>query len=259
MADTATSTPQANTAASSATPKRNRTGQRKPGKRTAAANKKVPPQAVPLAAAIELVKGFDAPKFDQAVELTFFLGVDTRQADQQVRGSISLPHGVGRSKRVVAFVDDTKRAACLEAGAIMAGGEDMVNEIEKTGFSDFDVAVAEPAMMRFVGKLGRVLGPKGLMPSPKAGTVAADPAAAVAEYAAGKLEYRADRAGIGANVHTVVGRASFDTPKLVENAEAMIEEIKRRKPDTSKGVYIKKVTMKGTMTPAVEVQVAPVA
>ena len=233
--------------------KRNRTGQRKPGKRYTASKGKVPATPVPLAAALEIVKGFDAPKFDQSVELIFNLGIDTRQADQQVRGSISLPNGIGKTKRVIAFVDDTKRAEALEAGAMMAGGEDMVNEIRSSGFSDFDVAVAEPGMMRFVGTLGQTLGPKGLMPSPKAGTVTPDPITAIKEYAAGKLEYRADKGG---NIHTVIGRVSFDTPKLVENAEAMIAEIQGRKPETSKGIYMKKAVLKATMTPAVELQMS---
>ncbi|MEM8874762.1 MAG: 50S ribosomal protein L1 [Planctomycetota bacterium] len=235
------------------TKKRARSSQRRPGKRTKAARANVPDQPVPLAAAIELVKGFQGPKFDQSVELIFNLGVDVKQADQMVRSSISLPHGIGKSNRVVAFVDESNKQAALEAGAIMAGGEDMVGEMEKANFTDFDVAVAEPSMMRHVGKLGKVLGPKGLMPSPKAGTVTADPVTAIKEYAAGKQEFRADAGG---NVHTLIGKASFDTPKLVENAEALIAEVKRLKPESSKGVYMKKAVVKATMTPAVELQVS---
>lgn len=236
-----------------ASKKRNRTGQRGAGKRVKASRTRKPNQAVPLAAAIELIKGMQGPKFDQSVELVFHLGVDVKQADQQVRSSISLPNGIGKTNRVVAFVDDSKKQAALEAGAMMAGGEDMVSEMEKAGFTDFDVAVAEPAMMRHVGKLGKVLGPKGLMPSPKAGTVTPDPLTAIKEYVAGKQEFRADAGG---NVHTVIGKASFATPKLMENAEAMIEAVKRLKPESSKGVYLKKLVIKATMTPAVDVQIA---
>lgn len=232
---------------------RNRSGQRRPGKRIKAARGRLPDQAVPLAAAIELVKGFQGAKFDQSVEMIFNLGVDVKQADQMVRSSISLPHGIGKSNRVVAFVDESNKQAALEAGAVMAGGEAMVVEMEKAGFTDFDVAVAEPSMMRHVGKLGKLLGPKGLMPSPKAGTVTTDPVTAIKEYAAGKQEFRADSGG---NVHTLIGKASFATPKLIENAEALIAEIKRLKPDASKGVYLKKAVIKATMTPAVELQVS---
>lgn len=225
----------------------------KRGKRYQAAAKKVPPQAVPVDAAIALVKGFEKPKFDQSVELIFWLGVDPRQADQNIRSSVTLPHGVGKSKRVVAFCDPSRAQACLDAGAIKAGGEELVKEIESTGFSDFDVAVATPDMMRFVGRLGRLLGPKGLMPAPKAGTVTPDIEAAVRDYSAGKLEFRTDSGG---NVHTVVGRVSFENEKLAENIQTMIDTIRRLKPQTSKGQYLKKVVLKASMTPAVPLQLA---
>ena len=224
----------------------------KRGKRYEAAAKKAPNQAVAVDAAVALVKGFDAPKFDQSVELIFNLGVDPAHADQALRGSISLPHGVGKSKRVVAFCDPTKAQACLDAGAIKAGGEELVTEIEKDNFTDFDVAVASPDMMRFVGKLGRTLGPKGLMPAPKAGTVTPDVENAVREYAAGKLEFRTDKQG---NVHTVVGKASFDNTKLSDNINAMIERIRSLRPAAAKGVYMQKVVLKATMTPAVQLSV----
>ena len=220
----------------------------KRGKRYEAAAKKAPNQPVPVDAAVAIVKGFDAPKFDQSVELIFNLGVDPAHADQALRGSISLPHGIGKSKRVVAFCDPTRAQACLDAGAVKAGGEELVTEIEKDNFTDFDVAVASPDMMRFVGKLGRTLGPKGLMPAPKAGTVTPDVENAVREYAAGKLEFRTDKNG---NVHTVVGKASFDNDKLTENINAMVERIRSLRPAAAKGVYMQKVVLKASMTPAV--------
>jgi large subunit ribosomal protein L1 len=225
----------------------------KRGKRFEAALKKAPQQPVPIDAGIALVKGFDQPKFDQTVELIFWLGVDPTHADQQVRSSISLPHGIGKSKRVVAFVDPTRAQACREAGALMAGGEDMVKEIENVGFTDFDVAIATPDMMRFVGRLGKLLGPKGLMPAPKAGTVTPDIENAVKEYAAGKQEFRTDKGG---NVHTVVGKVSFTNDELKANIDAMIQKLRDVKPEPVKVNYIKKVTLKASMTPGVPLQVA---
>ncbi len=226
----------------------------KRGKRYKSAAAKTPQTAVAVDAAVALIKGFDQPKFDQTVELIFNLGVDPTHADQAIRSSISLPHGIGKSKRVVAFTSDPGRAqACLDTGAIRAGGEELVSEIEKSGFSDFDVAIATPDMMRFVGRLGKTLGPKGLMPAPKAGTVTPDIENAVREYAAGKLEFRTDKQG---NVHTVVGKVSFDNHKLTENINAMVSRIKSLKPAASKGQYIRKAVLKGSMTPAVPLQVA---
>ena len=217
-------------------------------KRYKEAAKKAVKEPVPIDQAVDVVKSFPPTKFDQSVELIFSLGIDAKQADQMIRGSISLPHGVGKTKRVVAFCPEHLSAAATAAGAIRAGGQELVQAIEKENFTDFDVAVATPDMMRFVGRLGKVLGPKGLMPSPKAGTVAPDVAAAVKEYAAGKIEFRNDTGG---NVHCVVGKVSFDKPKLVENINAMIAQLRKIKPQTSKGAYFKKVVLKGTMTPAV--------
>jgi large subunit ribosomal protein L1 len=202
--------------------------------------------------AIDAVKAFPPTKFDQSVELIFSLGIDPKQADQAIRSSISLPHGIGKSKRVVAFCPDHLADAAKAAGAIKAGGQALVQEIEKENFSDFDVAISTPDMMRFVGRLGKVLGPKGLMPSPKAGTVTPDIANAVKEYAAGKVEFRNDTGG---NVHCVVGKVSFDKAKLVDNINAMIGTIRKLKPQTSKGAYFKKVVVKATMTPAVQLNV----
>jgi large subunit ribosomal protein L1 len=171
-----------------------------------------------------------------------------------IRGSISLPHGIGGAmKKVVCFCPDHLADAAKAAGAIKAGGQALVQEIEKDNFSDFDVAISTPDMMRFVGRLGKVLGPKGLMPSPKAGTVTADIDNAIREYAAGKVEFRNDTGG---NVHSVIGKFSFDKQKLVDNANAMIAQIRRMKPMTAKGHYFKKVVIKGSMTPAVEVAVS---
>ena len=222
--------------------------QEKRSKRYEKAAKKAITESVPVDKAIDVLKSFDAPKFDQTVELIFSLGIDPKQADQMIRGSLSLPHGVGKTKRVVAFCPDHLAAGALAAGAVRAGGQELVAAIEKENFTDFDVAVATPDMMRFVGRLGKVLGPKGLMPSPKAGTVTPDVAAAVREYAAGKIEFRNDAGG---NVHSVVGKVSFDNQKLVDNIHAMVNQIRKMKPQTSKGAYFKKVVLKATMTPAV--------
>lgn len=221
-------------------------------KRYKKAAEKAITEAVGLDAAIDAVKQFPPTKFDQSVEVIFSLGIDAKQADQMIRGSISLPHGIGKSKRVVAFCPDHLVSAATEAGAIRAGGQSLVAEIEKENFSDFDVAIATPDMMRFVGRLGKVLGPKGLMPSPKAGTVTPDIANAVREYAAGKVEFRNDAGG---NVHTVVGKLSFDNAKLADNINAMIAQIRKMKPQTSKGQYMRKVVVKASMTPAVQLAI----
>jgi large subunit ribosomal protein L1 len=207
---------------------------------------------VAVDAAIAAVKAFPPTKFDQSVELIFSLGIDPKQADQMIRGSVSLPHGIGKSKRVIAFCPPHLIDAAKAAGAVDAGGQELVTKIEKENFTDFDVAIATPDMMRFVGRLGKVLGPKGLMPSPKAGTVTADVANAVREYAAGKIEFRNDSGG---NVHCVVGKVSFGDDKLAENINAMVGTIRKLKPQTSKGAYFKKVVVKATMTPAVQLNV----
>jgi large subunit ribosomal protein L1 len=209
--------------------------------------------ALTVEAAVEKLKTFKNTKFDQTIELMFHLGIDAKQADQMIRTSVSVPHGIGKSKRVIAIVSENLVQVALDAGAMKAGSQALVEEIEKTNFTDFDVAVATPDMMRFVGRLGKVLGPKGLMPSPKAGTVTTDVATAVREYAAGKMEIRNDSGG---NVHTVVGKFSFDNAKLVDNVNSMIAAVKKLKPAAAKGTYIKKVVLKGSMTPAVYLAVA---
>ena len=221
-------------------------------KRYKQAATKAIPDALSIEAGLDLLKQFNPTKFDQTVEVIFSLGIDPKQADQMIRGSLSLPHGIGKTKRVVAFCPDHLKQTALDAGAIKAGGQELVTEIEKDNFSDFDVAISTPDMMRFVGRLGKVLGPKGLMPSPKAGTVTADIANAIREYAAGKVEFRNDSGG---NIHTVVGKLSFDNDKLADNINAIIAQIRRMKPQTSKGQYIKKVVLKASMTPAVYLNV----
>ena len=221
-------------------------------KRYKKAAEKFNPTPVGVDQAVEAVKAFPPTKFDQSVELIFSLGIDPKQADQAIRSSVSLPHGIGKAKRVIAFCPDHLAEQAKAAGAIKAGGQALVQEVEKDNFTDFDVAISTPDMMRFVGRLGKVLGPKGLMPSPKAGTVTPDIANAVKEYAAGKVEFRNDTGG---NVHCVVGKVSFDKAKLADNITAMVATIRKLKPQTSKGAYFKKVVLKGTMTPAVYLDV----
>jgi large subunit ribosomal protein L1 len=223
----------------------------KRSKRYVESAKKAVAETVSVDQAVVVLKQFSPTKFDQSVELIFSLGIDPKQADQMIRGSLSLPHGVGKTKRVVAFCPEHLAAGATAAGAIRAGGQELVQAIEKENFTDFDVAIATPDMMRFVGRLGKVLGPKGLMPSPKAGTVTPDIAAAVKEYAAGKVEFRNDTGG---NIHSVVGKLSFDNQHLIDNIHAMMGTIRRLKPQSSKGTYIKKVVLKGSMTPAVYVK-----
>lgn len=200
--------------------------------------------------AVAHLKKFKATKFDQTINICMFLGIDTKQAEQGIRGSVSLPRGIGVSKKVIAFCQSDVAPQALAAGAVKAGAEELVAEIEK-GWMDFDVAVASPDMMRIVSKLGKVLGPKGLMPSPKAGTVTTNIPEAVKEYSAGKVEYRADKAG---NVHAVIGKMSFPTNHLVENLDHFIHTIEKARPSTTKGIYIKKITVSGTMTPGVQVK-----
>ena len=207
-------------------------------------------EIVSLAEAVEKVKSFKA-KFDQTVECVLNLGIDPKQADQMVRGAISLPHGIGKVKKVIAFCDDSEAEAAKAAGATEAGSDELVKKIAD-GWMDFDVAIASPKVMGKVGKLGRVLGPQGKMPSPKNGTVTADVAGAVAEFAAGKVEFRNDAGG---NVHVVVGKQSFESKKLVENIEAFVSHIKKVKPAATKGTYVKKMCISATMSPGVLVSI----
>lgn len=225
---------------------------RQHGKRYARSMTNAPTEKLPLSKAVETLKGFEQPKFDSTVELVMHLGIDPRQADQALRGSISLPHGIGKTKSVIAFCEGSDAEAAKTAGAVEAGGEELVEKISK-GWMDFDVAVAHPGMMKIVSKLGRVLGPTGKMPSPKAGTVTPNVADAVKDFAAGKVEYRNDDGG---NLHVPVGKMSFDNDKLVENIQHFVTFVRKAKPATTKGTYIRKVSISGTMTPGVEVDVA---
>ena len=204
--------------------------------------------------ALKLVREFPAAKFDETIELAFRLGVDPRKADQMVRGTVSLPHGTGKSVRVAAFATGDKAREAQEAGADVVGGEDLVDQVMK-GVIEFDAAVATPDLMSLVGKAGRVLGPRGLMPNPKTGTVTFDIGKAVRDIKAGKLEYRVDRQG---NLHLVIGKKSFDEDRLVENYLAVVDEVLRAKPSTAKGRYLKSVTMSSTMGPGIRIDPARV-
>lgn len=218
-------------------------------KRYRAALEKQPANPLPLDQAVETLKQFDSIKFDQTVEIHVRLGIDPNQADQIVRGSLVLPHGIGKTQRVVVFAKGDAATAAEEAGADEVGQEDLAKKI-KDGWTDFDVCIAAPDMMGLVGPLGRVLGPRGLMPSPRAGTVTPDVAKAVQEYKAGKVEFRNDKGG---NVHAMVGKMSFDAAKLVENINAFLQFVGGLKPQAVKGHYVKGVAICATMTPSVRI------
>jgi len=222
----------------------------KPGKRYTQALELVDrDQEYPPAEAVRLLKQLPEAKFDETIEVAFRLGVDPRKADQMVRGTVTLPHGTGRSVRVAAFAAGDKAREAQEAGADIVGGEDLVNEVIK-GNIDFDAAVATPDMMPLVGRAGRVLGPRGLMPNPKAGTVTADIGKAVRDIKGGKLEYRTDRQG---NLHLLIGKRSFEEQQLMENYLTVVEEVLRAKPSTAKGKYLKSVTISSTMGPGIHI------
>ncbi len=200
-----------------------------------------------LEAGVAKVKEIAFAKFDETVELTVWLGVDPRKADQLVRGTIVLPHGLGKSKKVLVIAQGEKLKEAEEAGADFVGGEDLVNKI-KGGWTDFDAVIATPDMMRLVGGLGKVLGPRGLMPNPKTGTVTPDVTTAIRETKAGKVEYRVDKTGV---IHVGVGKVSFEADKLRDNAKALLEAVVKAKPATAKGKYVKKVNLAATMSPGV--------
>jgi large subunit ribosomal protein L1 len=202
--------------------------------------------------AVRLLKGEETAKFDESVEAHFNLGLNVRHAEQQLRGTLMLPHGTGREARVAVFADGEKAREAQDAGADVVGTNDLASRIEE-GFDDFDVAVATPDQMSVVGKLGRILGPRGKMPNPKTGTVTMDVGKAVREAKAGKLEYRTDR---GANVHVTIGKKSFEERQLLENYAALLDEIVRAKPAAAKGRYIKTVTLTSTMGPGIHVDPA---
>ncbi len=215
-------------------------------------SQKVSKEPLSLADAVKEIKSFASTKFDQSVECVMHLGIDPKQADQILRGAISLPNGIGKARKVIAFCEDSDAESAKQAGAMEAGCDELIKKIGD-GWMDFDVAVASPKVMGKVGKLGRILGPQGKMPSPKNGTVTADVLSAVKEFAAGKVEFRNDAGG---NIHAVVGKVSFEESKLAENIEAFISHIKKIKPSGAKGTYIKKVSISATMSPGVLVDVA---
>lgn len=209
----------------------------------------------PAGHAVELAKTFATAKFDETVEAVFRLGIDARKADQLVRGTISLPHGTGKEVRVAVFAPADKISEAEAAGADLVGGPELVAELQGGRALDFDVAIATPDMMAEVGKLGRVLGPRGLMPNPKSGTVTPDVAKAVGEFKAGRIEYRNDRYG---NVHIPIGKASFEVDQLHDNLAAVTAELVRAKPAGSKGRYIRQLTVSSTMGPGVRVDIGRV-
>ncbi|MFP8876981.1 MAG: 50S ribosomal protein L1 [Myxococcota bacterium] len=229
----------------------------KPGKRYRAAKETMDAdKAYALDEAIAVLKSGDGTKFDESVDIAMNLGVDPRHADQMVRGALVLPHGVGKSVRVLVFAKGEKESEAIAAGADHVGGEELAKKIQEESWLDFDRVIATPDMMSVVGRLGKVLGPRGLMPNPKLGTVTMDVATAVAENKAGKIEYRVDKAGI---IHAVVGRRSFDAKQLFENAAALINVVLKAKPASSKGIYMKKISISSTMGPSFRIDPSSLA
>jgi large subunit ribosomal protein L1 len=226
----------------------------KAGKKYEAAAKLVDKPTYTLEDAMPLVKKAAYAKFDETVEVAMRLGVDPKHADQMVRGTVVLPHGLGKSKRVIAIASGDKVREAREAGADEVGGDDLVQRIQG-GWMEFDAVIATPDMMKSVGKLGKVLGPRGLMPNPKTGTVTLDVARAVREVKAGKVEFRVDKTGI---VHCPVGKASFEAPKLAENAHALISSVLKAKPATAKGRYVRSIVISSTMGPGLRIDLASV-
>jgi large subunit ribosomal protein L1 len=224
------------------------------GKKFEAAKKQIPEKALTLEEAVPLVQKVKYTKFDETVEMALRLGVDPKHADQMVRGTVVLPHGLGKSKKVLAIAGGEKQKEAQDAGADHVGGEEMVEKIQG-GWMDFDAVVATPDMMKGVGRLGKVLGPRGLMPNPKTGTVTFDIGKAVREIKAGKVEFRVDKTGI---VHAPVGKISFATQSLIENAHALVDSIVKAKPAAAKGKYLKTVTISSTMGPGVRIDTTQV-
>jgi len=224
------------------------------GKKYATAAKLVDKPAYTLTDAMPLIKKAAFAKFDETVELAMRLGVDPKHADQMVRGTVVLPHGLGKSKRVIVIASGEKVREAREAGADEAGGDDLVQRIQG-GWMDFEAVIATPDVMKSVGRLGKVLGPRGMMPNPKTGTVTMDVAKAVREVKAGKVEFRVDKTGI---IHCPLGRVSFEAAKLAENAHALISSILKAKPATSKGRYVRSIVISSTMGPGVPIDLASV-
>jgi large subunit ribosomal protein L1 len=212
-------------------------------------------RAYSLDEAVAIVKSWPACKFDQSVDLSINLGVDPKHADQMVRGALVLPHGIGRSVRILVFAKGEKEREAREAGADFVGAEDLAKKITDESWLDFDRVIATPDMMGLVGRLGRVLGPRGLMPNPKLGTVTADVARAVSENKSGKVEYKVDKSGI---IHAAIAKSSFDAQKIRDNAMALIEAVLRAKPASAKGVYLKKISLSTTMGPGLRIDPASV-
>src|SRR5271168_49405 len=227
---------------------------KKPGKKYEAARKQVETREYPLAQAVPLLQKIKFAKFDETVEVHLRLGVDPKHADQMVRGTIVLPNGLGKSKKVLVIASGDKLREATEAGADIVGGEEMVAKIQTENWTDFDAVIATPDMMRSVGRLGKVLGPRGLMPNPKTGTVTVDVANAVKEIKAGKVEFRVDKTGV---IHVPVGKVSFAKEKLVENASMLLQAVVKAKPAAAKGKYVRSVTMCSTMGPGVLLDVSP--
>lgn len=224
-------------------------------KMNAAAEKIEKDKEYTLDDAMTLVKGASYAKFDETVDLAFNLGVDPRKSDQMVRGTVVLPHGTGKTVRVLVFAKGEKEKEARDAGADHVGADDLVEKISK-GWFDFDKVVATPDIMGVVGKLGKVLGPRGLMPNPKLGTVTFDVAKAVKDIKAGKVEYKTEKAGV---IHVPIGKVSFDKQKLLDNARAIIDSVSKAKPSTSKGKYLKKLCVSSTMGPGLRIDVASIA
>ena len=212
-------------------------------------------ELVDVATAIKQIKSFGNAKFDETVEMHFRLGVDGRHADQQVRGAMVLPHGTGKTKKVLVFAKGPKAEEATAAGADFVGAEDMAEKIQKENWFDFDAVVATPDMMGVVGRLGKILGPRGLMPNPKSGTVTMDLTKALEDIKAGKVEYRLDKANI---IHCIIGKKSFTEEQLIENANALIQAIAKAKPAAAKGQYFKSISIAATMSPGVKVNPATV-
>ncbi|HEU4938415.1 MAG TPA: 50S ribosomal protein L1 [Vicinamibacterales bacterium] len=227
---------------------------RKTGKKYAAARQQVPARPHSIEDAVPLMQKVKFAKFDETVEIAMRLGVDPKHADQMVRGTVVLPHGLGKTKRVLAIAGADKQKDAQAAGADFVGGEELVEKIQG-GWVDFDAVVATPDMMRAVGKLGKVLGPRGLMPNPKTGTVTPDIAKAVKEIKAGKVEFRVDKTGI---IHAPIGKVSFPSQNLIENAHALVDSVVRAKPPAAKGKFLKSVTMSSTMGPGIDIDTSHV-
>lgn len=226
----------------------------KPGKKYQAAASQVEAKPYQLAEAVTLVQKIKFTKFDETVEVHMRLGVDPKHADQMVRGTVVLPNGLGKSKKVLVIASGDKIREAQEAGADYVGGDDVVNRIQNENWIDYDAVIATPDMMRSVGRLGKVLGPRGLMPNPKTGTVTTDVRNAIQEIKAGKVEFRVDKTGV---IHAPVGKISFETGKLLDNANSLIQAVVKAKPSAAKGKYVKSATLCSTMGPGVHLDVTP--